>query len=316
MYRPSDLDVEMSEEEFRLLRDLIHEKFGLFFDDNQRASLRARLQGRLASRGLHSFEDYFHELRFAPDRADELVSMVTHLTNNETYFYREGPQLNVFADHVLRQTKERKTRLRSGASSMSEEGLGPDERKSRSGDRRLRLLSAGCSTGEEAYTLAMIVFDSGQFFWNWEVEVVGLDVDQSALDKAQRGVYQHNSFRALPADVKARHFVPAGPNTFQVKEPIRRMVSWRRGNLVEPESFEGLAPLDVIFCRNVLIYFSDAMILRVVRILRNILAPGGYLCLGHAESLSRITDLFLPVRFQGAMVYQAAGAGAWTEGDA
>ena len=292
MYRPSDLDIEMSEEEFRLLRDLIHERFGLFFDDNQRASLRARLQGRLASRGLRSFEDYFHELRFAPDRADELVSMVTHLTNNETYFYREGPQLNVFADHVLRQTKER---------------------KSRSNDRTLRLLSAGCSTGEEAYTLAMIVFDSGQFFWNWDVEVVGLDVDLAALEKARRGVYQHNSFRALPADVKARHFVPAGAGSFQVKEPIRRMVTWRRGNLVEPESFEGLAPLDVIFCRNVLIYFSDAMILRVVRILRNVLAPGGYLCLGHAESLSRITDLFLPVRFQGAMVYQAASGGSWPE---
>jgi chemotaxis protein methyltransferase CheR len=113
--------------------------------------------------------------------------------------------------------------------------------------------------------------------------------------------------------VKARHFVPAGPGSFQVKEPIRRMVTWRRGNLVEPESFEGLAPLDVIFCRNVLIYFSDAMILRVVRILRNVLTPGGYLCLGHAESLSRITDLFLPVRFQGAMVYQAASGGSWPE---
>jgi chemotaxis protein methyltransferase CheR len=292
MYRPSDLDVDLSEEEFRLLRDLIHEKFGLFFDDNQRASLRARLQGRLASRGLRSFEDYFHDLRFAPDRADELTSMVSHLTNNETYFYREGPQLEVFADHVLRQVKERKTR---------------------SGERTLRLLSAGCSTGEEAYTLAMIVFDSGQFFWNWDVEVVGLDVDTTALEKARRGVYQHNSFRTLAPDVKSRHFVPAGPNSFQVKEPIRRMVSWRRGNLVEPASFEGLSSLDAIFCRNVLIYFSDAMILRVVRIFRNLLAPGGYLCLGHAESLSRITDLFLPVRFQGAMVYQASGAGARPE---
>jgi chemotaxis protein methyltransferase CheR len=294
MYRPSDLDVDLSEEEFRLLRDLIHEKFGLFFEDNQRSSLRSRLQGRLKSRGLRSFEDYFHDLRFAPDRAEELTSMVSHLTNNETYFYREGPQLDVFAEHILRQIKERKTR---------------------SGDRRLRLLSAGCSTGEEAYTLAMIVFDSGQFFWNWDVEVIGLDVDTTALEKAKRGVYQHNSFRSLAPAVKARHFVAGAPGTFQVKEPIRRLVSWRRGNLVDPASFEGLAPLDAIFCRNVLIYFSDAMILRVVRIFRNILAPGGFLCLGHAESLSRITDLFRPVRFQGAMVYQAGAAGAWANGE-
>src|SRR4029450_7741798 len=271
MYRPSDLDVDLSEEEFRLLRDLIHEKYGLFFDDNQRGSLRSRLQGRLKGRGLRSFEDYFHDLRFAPDRAEELTSMVSHLTNNETYFYREGPQLEVFAERVLRQIKERKTR---------------------SGERTLRLLSAGCSTGEEAYTLAMILFDSGQFFWNWDVQVVGLDVDTTALEKAKRGVYQHNSFRSLAPAVKARHFVAAAPGTFQVKGPIRRLVSWRRGNLVEPASFEGLAPLDAIFCRNVLIYFSDAMILRAVRIFRNILAPGGHLCLGHAESLARITDLF------------------------
>ena len=125
-YRPSDLDVDLTEEEFRLLRDLIHEKFGLFFDDNQRASLRARLQGRLASRGLRSFEDYFHELRFAPDRVEELSIMVTHLTNNETYFFHAQPQLAVFAGHVLRALKERKTR---------------------SGEKRIAVLSAGCSTG-------------------------------------------------------------------------------------------------------------------------------------------------------------------------
>jgi chemotaxis protein methyltransferase CheR len=291
MYRPNDLDVELDEEAFRLLRDLIHEKFGLYFDENQRSSLRARLQNRLASRGLRSFEDYFHELRFGPDRAEELQSMVSHLTNNETYFYRELPQLKVFADHVLPQIKER---------------------KSRAGERTLRILSAGCSTGEEAYTLAMIVFDSGHFFWNWDVEVTGLDVDQAALEKARKGAYQHNSFRGLAPEMKARHFSTAGTSA-QVKEPIRRLVTFRRGNLVEPASFEGLAPLDAIFCRNVLIYFSDAMILRAVRIFRNILAPGGYLCLGHAESLSRITDLFLPVRFQGAMVYQASSAPPFDE---
>jgi chemotaxis protein methyltransferase CheR len=292
MYRPTDLDVELDEEAFRLLRDLIHEKFGLYFDENQRPSLRSRLQNRLASRGLRSFEDYFHDLRFGPDRAEELQSMVSHLTNNETYFYRELPQLKVFADHVLPQIKER---------------------KARAGERTLRVLSAGCSTGEEAYTLAMIVFDSGHFFWNWDVEVTGLDVDQAALDKARKGVYQHNSFRGLAPELKTRHFTTVGTSA-QVKEPIRRLVTFRRGNLVEPASFEGLAPLDAIFCRNVLIYFSDAMILRAVRIFRNILAPGGYLCLGHAESLSRITDLFQPVRFQGAMAYQASAAPPFTEG--
>jgi chemotaxis protein methyltransferase CheR len=292
VYHPSDHDVELAEEEFRLLRDFIHERFGLYFEEGQRASLRSRLVGRLASLDLASFEDYYHYLRFGPQRAEELERMVSHLTNNETYFYRESPQLQVFADHVLRTIKERKL-------------AGPEDGR----QRTLRILSAGCSTGEEAHTLAMIVYDSGQFFWNWDVQVVGLDVDHLALEKARRGAYFHNSFRSLVPAQLERHFVRQGTGT-AVKEAIRRMVSFRHGNLVEPSSFDGLAPVDVIFCRNVLIYFSDAMILRVVRTFHGLLPPGGYLFLGHAESLSRITDLFTPIRFQGAMIYQKPLAAA------
>jgi chemotaxis protein methyltransferase CheR len=284
VYHPSDHDVELSEEEFRLLRDFIHERFGLYFEDAQRGSLRSRLVGRLASLDLMSFEDYYHYLRFGPQRVEELDRMASHLTNNETYFFREQPQLQVFADHVLRNVKERKV-------AAGTEG------------RALRVVSAGCSTGEEPHTLAMIIYDSGQFFWNWDVQVVGLDVDRLALEKARRGVYFHNSFRSLSPVQLERHFVRQGAGAV-VKDAIRRMVSLRHGNLVEPSSFDGLAPVDVIFCRNVLIYFSDAMILRVVRTFHDLLPPGGYLFLGHAESLSRITDIFTPIRFQGAMVYQ------------
>jgi chemotaxis protein methyltransferase CheR len=284
VYHPSDHDVDLSEEEFRLLRDFIHERFGLYFEDGHRASLRSRLVGRLASLDLMSFEDYYHYLRFGPQRFEERERMVSHLTNNETYFFRETPQLQVFADHVLRSLKERK---------LAEADP----------QRTLRILSAGCSTGEEAHTLAMIVYDSGQFFWNWNVQVVGLDVDHLALEKGRRGLYFHNSFRSLSPALRERHFVRQGSGA-AVKEAIRRMVSLRHGNLVDPSSFDGLAPVDVIFCRNVLIYFSDAMILKVVRSFHDLLPAGGYLFLGHAESLSRITDLFTPIRFQGAMVYQ------------
>jgi chemotaxis protein methyltransferase CheR len=287
VFQPTEHNVDLSEEEFRLLRDLIHERFGLYFDDNQRPSLRSRLTGRLATLDLHSFEDYYHYLRFGPERADELLRMVTHLTNNETYFYREMPQLHVFAETVLRSVKDA---------------------KSAGSDRSVRILSAGSSTGEEAYTLAMIVYDSGQFFWSWDVQVIGMDVDGVALDKARRAIYHHNSFRSLSPAVKERHFVPAAGGAAQVKESIRRMVSFRSGNLVDRASYAGLPPLDVIFCRNVLIYFSEAMILKVVRLFHEALVPGGYLFLGHAESLSRITDLFTPIRFQGAMVYRKEGA--------
>ena len=278
--------MELTEEEFRLLREFIHERYGLFFDEGQRSSLRSRLEGRLAGLGLRSFEDYYHYLRFGPQRAEELDRMISHLTNNETYFFRESPQLQVFSDPILKALKERKTRT---------------------GDRALRILSAGCSTGEEAHTLAMIVHDSGQFFWNWDVQVFGLDVDAAAVEKARRAVYFHNSFRSVSPAVMERHFVRQGTGE-QVKEGIRKLAHFRQGNLMEPASYEGMAPLDAVFCRNVLIYFSDASTLKVVRLFHEALAPGGYLFLGHAESLSRITDLFTPIRFQGAIVYQKAEA--------
>jgi len=278
----ADHDAELPEEEFRLLRDFVHERFGLYFDESQRASLRSRLAPRLALLGLASFEDYYRYLRFAPERAEEQQRMVSHLTNNETYFFREQPQLEVFATHVLRELKER---------------------KSRAEERRLHLLSAGCSTGEEALTLAMILFDSGQFFWGWDARVTGLDVDEAALEKARRGVYHQNSLRAVTPPVLERHFAKEGGGV-KVKESIRKHVTFRQGNLLDPSSYEGLAPLDVVFCRNVLIYFSDAAVQRAVSLFHEALAPGGHLFLGHAESLARVASAFRPIRFQGAIVYQ------------
>jgi len=281
-YHAAEHDAELSEEEFRLLRDFVHERFGLFFDDSHRASLRARLAPRLALLGLLSFEDYYRYLRFAPDGGEEQQRMVSHLTNNETYFFREQPQLNVFAGHVLRQIKER---------------------KARSGEHTLRLLSAGCSTGEEPLTLAMILFDSGQFFWGWEVCVHGLDVDEAALEKARRGVYHQNSLRAVTPALLDRHFTREGTGV-RLRDSVRRAVAFTGGNLLEAESYQALRPLDAIFCRNVLIYFSDAAVQRAVSLFHEVLAPGGFLFLGHAESLSRVATPFQPIRFQGAIVYQ------------
>lgn len=285
MFRPSDYDVAFSEEEFRLLRDFVHERYGLYFADGHKTSLSARLARRLSALDLGSFEDYYHYLRFGPQRNEELRSMVSHLTNNETYFYREQPQLQVFAGHVLGGLKEI---------------------KAKNGDRSLNVLSAGCSTGEEAHTVAMVVYDSGQFFWNWNVQIIGMDVDEVALEKARKATYFHNSFRTLaPAD-RERHFNPVGSGA-QVKDAIRKLVRLRCGNILESTSYEGLPPLDVVFCRNVLIYFSDAAILRAIQLFHKALAPGGYLLLGHAESLSRITDIFTPIRFPGAMIYRKPG---------
>ena len=263
MFRPSDHGADLSEEEFRLLREFIHERFGLFFEENQRDSLRSRLAGRLSSLGLLSFEDYYRYLRFGPERVQEEARMISHLTNNETYFFRESAQLHVFADVALRNVKER---------------------KAKAGEQSVRVLSVGCSTGEEALTLAMIVYDSGQFFWGWDVRIVGLDVDPEALGKAERGLYHQNSFRAMTPAATERHFVK-GPGGMQAKEVIRRMVSLRRGNLLDPASFEGIAPADVIFCRNVLIYFDKDLQNHVHALFYESLVRLGVLCLGTKETL-------------------------------
>jgi len=286
-YLPVDHDADLSEEEFRLLRDFIHERFGLYFDESQRASLRARLAPRLALLGLVSFEDYYRHLRFAPDRAEEVLRMVSHLTNNETYFFREQPQLAVFSGLVLDAIKAR---------------------NARTGEKRLHVLSAGCSTGEEPLTLGMILFDSGRFFWGWDVRVTGLDVDGTALETARRGLYHQNSLRAVPTPVLERHFLRDGAGV-RVKEASRRSVSFRAGNILDPASYAGLTPLDAVFCRNVLIYFSDAAVQRAVSLFQDVLAPGGYLFLGHAESLGRVSSAFVAIRFQGAIVYQKPEGG-------
>jgi chemotaxis protein methyltransferase CheR len=133
--------------------------------------------------------------------------------------------------------------------------------------------------------------------------VTGLDVDGPALEKARRGLYHQNSLRAVSPALLERHFQQED-GAVRVREPIRRAVTFRGGNLLEPESYAGLAPLDALFCRNVMIYFSDASVQRAVSLFESALAPGGYLFLGHAESLARVASSFAPIRFQGAIVYQ------------
>ena len=154
----------------------------------------------------------------------------------------------------------------------------------------------------------MILFDSGQFFWGWDVSVTGLDVDGAALEKARRGLYHQGSLRAVTPALFERHFTKDAGGV-RVKESARRSVAFRAGNLLDPASYERLQPLDAVFCRNVLIYFSDGAVQRAVSLFHQMLAPGGYLFLGHAESLARVSSGFVPIRFQGAIVYQKTRGG-------
>jgi chemotaxis protein methyltransferase CheR len=233
--------------------------------------------------GAGSFEEYYEYLRSGPQREAEREQLITLVTNKETYFFREPAQLRAFATYGLRDLKHL---------------------KSVSGERSLRILSAGCATGEEAYTIAMLVHDSAAFFWDWTVEVVGLDLDGAALEKAREGVYQENSFRATPAEARQAHFTAEG-GAFRVKDRLRRRMRWVKGNLLDPAAYAGLGAFDAVFCRNVLMYFSEAASRQAIAHLRQVLRRGAYLLLGHAEALAREGGHDLEVvRYPGAIAYR------------
>jgi chemotaxis protein methyltransferase CheR len=241
--------------------------------------------------GVASFREYYQYLRFGPGREAEREQLVSLVTNKETYFFREPAQLRAFSTYMLRELKQRKTAQ---------------------GERTLRVLSAGCATGEEAYTIAMLIRDSAEFFWDWAVEVVGLDVDAVALEKARQGLYQENSFRATPAEARATHFTAEGA-AFRVKERLRGRLRWVQGNLLDGAAYDGLGTFDAVFCRNVLMYFSEAAARRVIARLQELLKPGSYLLLGHAESLSRFEHPLEAVRYPGAIAYRKHEAEARAE---
>ncbi|HWI40622.1 MAG TPA: CheR family methyltransferase [Verrucomicrobiae bacterium] len=272
----------MKPEEFRLLQEFVTERYGILVDPSKQRSLSSLLVPRLASLRLASFTEYYTYLKYSPQADRELALLVPMLTNNETYFYREEPQLALLSRQILPQVKK-------------ERSDGPC--------RALRILSAGCSTGEEAYTLALLVIESGLFLWDWDVRVTGVDVDGEALAAAREGVYAGKSFHSLPERYRGRYFLPEGER-FRVRDNLRRITSFRQGNLLEIDEVVEGEKMDVIFCRNVFIYFPLPVVRMVVERFIRLLLPGGWLFLGHSESMSKVSDRFEPVHAGSGIAYR------------
>lgn len=288
MGRPEVEGPGMSEEEFRLLRELVQAHCGVFFRDDTRYLLERRLAPRLQALGLASFREYHRFLRYDPARAAELEEAVDAITTNETYFHREPLQLGAFSAEVL-----------------------PELARTLAPQRRLRILSAGCSTGEEAYTLAVLVRESGRFE-GWDVEIFGADISRRCLAAARAGAYGDHAFRSPEAERMRRWFRLRG-GKWVVDDAIRRMVRFGRENLLDPDALASVARLDAIFCRNVMIYFDLASRRRVLAKLHDRLREGGWLLLGHSESLLNVTADFEIVHLTRDLVYRKplrAGEGA------
>ena len=275
-----DSGPQLTPDEFRLLRELINRYCGISFSDDSMFIFERRLRERVRELGLQDFTQYYHHLRYHPNAKAETEAAVDALVTNETYLFREEYQLRAFRYEILPELRERL------------------ERENR---RSLTIWSAGCSTGEEVYTLAILVAESA-LFEGWDVRVFGNDISRRVLATARRATYGVSSFRATPSQYE-RYFEPVQDGR-QVVAHIRAMCHFGHLNLLERDRSALIGRADVIFCRNVLIYFDEQARRQVIDTFYERLYPGGYLLLGHSESLLNSTTAFELVHLSSDMVYR------------
>ncbi len=276
--------IELTDEEFRLLASFIYDHAGLYFDESSRFLLESRLQNRLKEHHFDSFLKYYHYLLYHQDRVEELKVMIDIVTTNENYFYREKKQLDAFAEEILPELAERNAKK-----------------------KRLRIWSAGCSTGEEPYTLGILCSESGLFDSTWEVDIIGTDISQRVLTTARKAVFSQSSFRATEENKLNRYFSRNEDGKYAIDDSIRNMVHFGHLNLMDEKMMGLIRECDIIMCRNVIIYFDKNAKAKAVNSFFRKLVPGGYLLLGHSESLMNITTVFKLKHLTRVMVYQKPG---------
>jgi chemotaxis protein methyltransferase CheR len=277
--RFTDWQPSLSIEEFSQLADLIRDRAGLRFEEGSMFLFERRLRERLEALGIPDYGAYYKYLRFNAFGGDELDEAIERLTTKETYFFRQEYQLRAFRDQIL-----------------------PRLARANAGRMRLTLWSAGCSTGEETYSIAIIVDQSG-LFDGWDVRVIGSDISRHSVACARQGVYRPTSFRVTPQEIQSRYF-DAVPDGSAVIERIRNMCHFGRLNLLDSSRAGMVGRVDVIFCRNVLIYFDLESRRRVIDGFYERLLPGGFLLLGHSESLLNVTTAFELVHLREDLVYR------------
>jgi chemotaxis protein methyltransferase CheR len=274
-----NLKKDLSAEEFGRFRDWIHKHSGIYLEESKLDSLRISLVTRATRFGFLDYGEYYRMLSSSEDEFKELMNLVTI---NETSFFRFPAQFDALRDCVIPEILESKSKL----------------------SRSFRVWSAGCSTGEEPYTLAMTLLDSMLDGLGYRCEVFGTDVSTSALERAKAATYQARSLANLPQNVLQRWF-DAVPGGHRPTQRARDIVDFSYHNLVkEPYPLALLSNWDVIFCRNVTIYFKLESTRRVVDNFFESLNPGGYLFIGHSETLSSISDRFEPVEIGGVFLYR------------
>jgi chemotaxis protein methyltransferase CheR len=275
-------ELKITDQEFQNLRDFIYSQCGIYIADNRKYLLENRLGNRLKKLNLRNFDEYYNFLRFDAGKGGEMKKLFEVITTNETSFYRNPPQLQVFQEKVLTEVLD----------------------SCRAKGKRLRIWSAGCSTGEEPYTISMIIHELLQAdIASWDIKITANDLSERVLESARKGVYNDYTLRTTPKEVVERYFeMNDGVNT--IKPQVKKLVSFGQINLRDRAQIKRVERSQIVFCRNVIIYFDDAMKKQVISSFYDNLLPGGYLIIGHSESLHNITRAFKPIHFPGAIIYK------------
>jgi chemotaxis protein methyltransferase CheR len=248
------------------------------FRESKRYFIERRLSDRMKRCGMISVEAY---LAHAGKHIDEREALISAFTINESYFYREDHQFAALSAHILPAIVAFK----------------------RPGDK-VRILSLPCSTGDEPYSIAIWLLENWAMVDAYNVEIVGSDIDNAAMAAARQGWFGAKALGRLAPDLIAAYFGEEQRHRRQIIEPLRESVHYIPANIIDAATLAPLGTFDVIFCRNLLIYFDDRSRRSAVQNLFDCLNPGGFICLGHSESLARISDRFAMVRFDNAIVYR------------
>lgn len=270
----------ITDADFQKFAEFFYRKTGIHFDEGKRYFVDKRLVDRIESTGAENFRAWFVALRFETDGA-EMQQLVNIMTVNETYFFREAYQFDCLVNSLLDEIVARKP---------------PGS--------RIRIWSVPSSTGEEPYSIALYLLERWAKIDQYDVEILSSDIDTAVLESARRGVYSPRSVAQLPKPYLKKYFTPHGDNEFKISRDLVDAVEFSRVNLSEPADTRRFRNIDVIFCRNLLIYFDDLSRRVAAEAMFDALAPGGFICLGHSESMSRMSSLYTVRRFPDAMVYQ------------
>lgn len=272
----------ISDKDFEQLRDFIYNICGMYFHTTKKYFLESRLTRRMEATATKSYQDYYLLLK-SPRGSEELKFLMDEITTNETYFFRNVPQLAALENKLLPELVETKNKM---------------------GFRKLRIWSAASSSGEEAYTMAMILLEKrATLLKDWIIEIVGTDINETVIAQAKEGIYNAYSVRNIP-DMYKRKYLREDNGKFILSPDVKKFVTFNKLNLYEDSKMIFMKSFDFIFCANVLIYFDTASKSKVVQHFYNNLQPYGYFFVGQSESLHGVNDKFKTVHFPGGFGYK------------